>query len=221
MKISRLSSLILGLVIAAFSFGYMNPSLAGKPDANGCHDHQEDCGGDPPGGPGDGKATFSVSVSGLTSGDSLPDHPWRTTSKHGIGESDPHEDAPALVNFNASYFAVEILDGDNCFPANGMTTDTVREASIRERRGAMESMFWFRGRTKDDSEDVTYILHMDGELTTVGNFPPAPLDAPSMMAMGNWRINVANGQSEVEPFACVESSGAFGSPVFIDVTPQP
>ena len=159
------------------------------------------------------KAKFSVVVEGVTSGESRSDHPWWTGSKHGIGEADPHEDKEALVNFVASHFAVNSDGGGNCFGASM----TVREASIRERRGAMESMFWFDGETNEaaDREVVTYILHMGGKLTTVGeDFPPASLGDESTMAMDNWRINVANGQSDVESFACEESSGGFE----VDVT---
>ncbi len=171
------------------------------------HDHDEPSGGE--------KAEFSVLVSGLsiTSGNSLSDHPWWTGSKHGIGESDPHEEKVALEKFDASYFADNITNGADCFGAS----TSVQEASIRKRRGAMESMFWFRGRTNDDFEDVTYILHMGGPLIAGGEFPPASLGAISTMAMDHWRINVANGQSDVEPFACDASSGDFPTPVFIDV----
>ncbi len=224
MKILRVSTLSLTLVVAAFALGFANPAFAGKPDKD-CPGHPS-CKGDDDGGE---KAKFSVVVEGLTSGESRSDHPWWTGSKHGIGEADPHEDKEALVNFVASHFAENSDGGDNCFGDSNIV-NIVREASIRERRGAMESMFWFDGETNDDvpanRETVTYILHMDGALTTGGNFPPAPLDAPSMMEMGHWRINVANGQSDVEPFACDESSGDFltadtPTPVMITVTPQP
>ncbi len=215
MNILRVSTLSLTLAVAAFALGFANPAFAEKVKNCDPPDPHPSCKDD--GGGDGGKAKFSVFIIPgvvMSSGNSLDSHPWWTGSKHGIGEADPHEDKVALENFDASYFADTIPDGVNCFGAS----TSVREASIRERRGAMESMFWFHGRTNDDSEDVTYILHMGGVLDA-GDFPPAPLGVISMMDMDHWRINVANGQSDVEPFACDAVSGDFpdDNPVQIDV----
>ena len=42
MNISRVATFSLTLAVAVFALGYVNPSLAGKPDSEGNHDHGDD-----------------------------------------------------------------------------------------------------------------------------------------------------------------------------------